>query len=163
MRTRKNEIKVACIAIAVVCLFTILFCNNGNAQSPGKEVQLSSESYRNRYQNNGNSWTKWDTTKCHTMIAIFPEQGLIVVDNGNTDFLSADGQKNIYSINTKTAINQRWYSGVDYKGQPLIIKILKKGATYNVEFKYENKRNENGGLDVVGYSCEFLNCTVKTL
>jgi hypothetical protein len=151
------------LIVAVLYCITVTLCSG--QITPKTELQLECEYYRIRYQHNNNAWTKWDTIHKPIMLAIFPEQQTLVIDDGNTDFNSQQGLNSIYSIRTRDNINSKWYSGTDANGRPLTVKIIRnEDLTYNVELRYENyfDRTRNRIL-VAGKATEYLNCKITTL
>lgn len=163
-----NRMALYMVTVATFCLL-LLIANTVNcfAQLAPKEteLQLKCQYYRIEYQNSNGSWTDWNTVKSPIMLAIFPEQEIMVLDDGNTDFQSQEGQNSIYSISIKNNINSKWYSATDANGRPLTVKVVEnKDLTYNVELRYENYfEKETGRQLVVGKATEYLNCTIKTL
>jgi hypothetical protein len=117
----------------------------------GQSLELQADSFRIRYQNMNNTWTHWDSDTCTAKISILPEYQMVIVENELDQ---------IFSINTHT-INSSYYESIDYEGQPLVIRVKKNNdKTYNILFHYQNTRDKNGGMTVVGYDYQYLNCTL---
>jgi hypothetical protein len=155
MSTHFKWIFIVLGLIGVLSLIAI----KADGQTPRETLSLITEEYQIRYQNNDNTWSTWEKHDCNLAIGVFPEHQLVVIDDGETDYFSEKSQSNIYSINTKT-INQKWFNGMDYLGQPLVISIIRnKDWAYNVGFKYENKKSENRQL-ICGKELIYLNCKI---
>jgi hypothetical protein len=125
--------------LLTILIFAFLF------QIAGAQ-NLHADQMRIRYQNQDNTWTKWDTSECNVPIVISREMNIIQVKNA-LDMT--------YSIDDK-GVNQRWFESVDYEGRSLVVVIYENpDDTFNIMLQYDNIFDK-GFLLAPGYSYQYL-------